>query len=402
MPLLSLWASNPQAILQLNIEQVVANAGDGKLKDESTCSHELRTFLTQVPGERLSEYAEHCLSNSFPKSGIVLQDIVNELGRRLDYQVENGRYQGVVGSIGFDGIWSSPESNDIVVEVKTTDAYRIALDTVATYRSKLQAAGKLKGHASILIVVGREDTGELEAQVRGSRHAWDMRLISIDALITLVKLKESTEAGVTGSKLRSVLIPMEFTRLDALVDVMFTTAKDVETTAGTEKPLPPGSDGTVESKTTGWQFTDQELLRGKHDEILMALGRRDDKKLIKRSMALYWDATHAYRVACTISKRYTKKGAPPYWYAYHPTWNVFLGDGEVGKLVLGCMDLRVAFALPLATVKRHLGDFNTTGKEDGSIYWHLNILEPEPGIYTLHLPKSASQLPLNEFILPLL
>jgi hypothetical protein len=27
-------------------------------------------------------------------SGLVLQDIINELGRRLDYQVENGLYQG--------------------------------------------------------------------------------------------------------------------------------------------------------------------------------------------------------------------------------------------------------------------------------------------------------------------
>ena len=58
MPLLSLWKSNPEAVLQFNIEQVVATAGDGKLKDFSVCSQELHTYLTQVPSDKLGEYAE--------------------------------------------------------------------------------------------------------------------------------------------------------------------------------------------------------------------------------------------------------------------------------------------------------------------------------------------------------
>ena len=55
-----------------------------------------------------------------------------------------------------------------------------------------------------------------------------MRLISADALIKLVQLKENAEGPETGSKIRSLLVPREFTRLDEMVDVMFTTAKDVE------------------------------------------------------------------------------------------------------------------------------------------------------------------------------
>ena len=34
-----------------------------------------------------------------------LQDIVNELGRRLEFDVENGRYQGTHFGDGSDGIW---------------------------------------------------------------------------------------------------------------------------------------------------------------------------------------------------------------------------------------------------------------------------------------------------------
>ena len=75
---------------------------------------------------------------------MVLQDLINELGRRLDYEVINGRYHGVVNDIGFDGTWLSPEGHSIVLEVKTTDAYRISLDTIAGYRGKLIEVGRIR------------------------------------------------------------------------------------------------------------------------------------------------------------------------------------------------------------------------------------------------------------------
>jgi len=108
--------------------------------------------------------------------------------------VTNGRYQGTSNTISFDGIWVSPEGHTVIAEVKTTDTYRVSLETIAGYRQKLLAVGQVNGNPSILIVVGRQDTGELEAQIRGSRHAWDIRLISADALIKLVQLKENAES----------------------------------------------------------------------------------------------------------------------------------------------------------------------------------------------------------------
>jgi hypothetical protein len=63
-------------------------------------------------------------------------------------------------------------------------------NTIMGYRDKLPASGKLTGSASVLIV-GREHMGELEAQVRGCRHAWDIRLISADSLIRHLPLLRS-------------------------------------------------------------------------------------------------------------------------------------------------------------------------------------------------------------------
>ncbi|GAA0602185.1 hypothetical protein GCM10009416_45070 [Craurococcus roseus] len=109
MPLLAFWESAPETVGQLTIEQVVSSAGDGVLKDGSTCSNELREYLTQIPSNKIAGYIEHCLTASFARSGMVLQNLINELGRRLEYMVANGRYQGVTNAVGFDGLWFSPE-----------------------------------------------------------------------------------------------------------------------------------------------------------------------------------------------------------------------------------------------------------------------------------------------------
>ena len=79
-------------ILEKNISQIVAMAGDGKLRDGSDCSKELCQFIQEIEAEQLFKYVDHCLKETFNDSGFVLQDIVNELGRRLGYEVENGRY----------------------------------------------------------------------------------------------------------------------------------------------------------------------------------------------------------------------------------------------------------------------------------------------------------------------
>jgi hypothetical protein len=403
MPLLTLWNTTPAAVDQFNVEQVVATAGDGVLKDASECSSELRIYLSQVASAKLETYVERCLGASFPKSGMVLQDLVNELGRRLDYKVTNGRYQGVVNGIGFDGIWQSPEGYSVVVEVKTTDAYRISLDTIAAYREKLLTAGNISKPASILIVVGRDDTGELEAQVRGSRHAWDIRLISADALIKLVKLKESADGPETGRKIRNLLTPMEYTRLDELIDVMFTTATDVEHSSQVAEPEQEenASSAMPKERVKGtWEFTDSKLLQAKREEIVAALSRKTETKLIRKSASLYWDAQHVARIACTISKRYTAKGSYRYWYAYHPTWDVFLSEGSKSFLVLGCMDLQAAFAVPFDVIHAARDALNTTELENGHVYWHIHLTDT-PGGLAMLLPKKGTPLPMEQYSVPL-
>ena len=402
MPLLSIWQTNPTAVAELPVNVLVGMAGEGRLLDHSECSDELRAYFREVSSEKLEQYVNQCLSGSFSESGKVLQDLVNELGRRLDFAVKDGLYQGRKGQIGYDGIWESPEGNSLIVEVKTTDAYRIALDTVADYRRRLLDSLEVSHRSSILIVVGRQDTGELEAQVRGSPHAWDVRLISTDALVSLVKLKESTEEQETVEKIRGILTPVEYTKLDALVDVLFTAAKDVE--SAVESEAEESRDNEPKARQSGsWDGTDKELLQQKREAIVAAMAVRENTKLIRKSRALYWNTSHDIRVACSVSKLYTRQGAYPYWYAYHTKWHDFLGAGHAGFYVLGCMDLEIAFAIPQSLMSDLLPHLNTTIPSDdpNRKYWHIHLVEHRPRRYALLLPKKPGTLSLDDYTVKL-
>jgi hypothetical protein len=334
----------------------------------------------------------------------VLQDIVNELGRRLEYDVTNGRYQGTTNAVGFDGIWRDPSGHGLVVEVKTTDAYRLSLDTVARYRDQLLSQSVLARPCSILIVVGRTDTGELEAQVRGSRHAWDIRLISVDALLNLVRIKESADSPATIAKIRRLLTPLEYTRLDELVDVVFTTTQDVETaiSAETGQSLEPQSQEQSESSARAWEFTPSEVIQGIRERIVATLGHRLQCSFVKRSRALYWDLNRRQRIVCTVSKRYTNQGPVKYWYGYHPPWHTFLQEGENGFLVLGCTDLEMAFVLPGAIISNHLEEFYTTEQRDGTgRYYHIQLVDTGSEKYALQLPRSGQTLVLDPYVVRL-
>jgi hypothetical protein len=392
MPLLSIWKSNPEAILSMSIEQIVSSSGNGQLKDDSECSVELRAFLSQAPSGKLIAYASHYLNSAFNKSGLVLQDVVNELGRRLGYKVINGRYQGTVNSIGNDGLWIAPSGHCLLVEVKTTDAYRIPLNKIAAYRDGLVAEGKISKSNSMLLVVGRDDTGELEAQVRGSRHAWDMRLLSVDALFRLVNLIEKTDSGKTEEKIRSLLVPFEYTRLDELIDIVFTAA----TEAGEDVEQPLAEIRSKEKDSTSYSATPKEILEKVRDSIVNSFATKNDVKLIRKSRVLYWDDSHKFRIACAISKRYAESGAV-YWYAYHQLWHDFISEEEVGYYILGCTDQKIAFAIPAKLMLDRAKELNTTSKDDGSVYWHVKINESSEGEYYLQMPKSGKHVALKSY-----
>jgi hypothetical protein len=389
MPLLSFWKSNREEVLKLNVEQILSNAGDGNLRDANVCSQELRQFFKACPSDCLFGYARHCLERSFEKSGLVLQDIVNELGRRLDFDVENGLYQGKRTSIGFDGIWKVKDEPALIVEIKTTDYVTISLDKLITYREKLTANDHVSRASSVLIIVGREDTGALEAQVRGSRYAWEMRLISIEALIKLVQIKEKSDDPISLLQIRQLLQPFEYTKIDKIIDVIFTTAADVENQQTTEQES-PADEGTYRQERT-----EPELINAKRQQAVDAFAISKGKELIKRSRTLYWSPDKEFRVCCAVSKKYDKD-YQPYWYAYYPKWDDFLAEGKDSYFILSCMDRDEAFAVPYSWLLTNKKNFNKT-ERDGRSYWHVALIALEGHTLGINVSKAGGKTSLEPY-----
>lgn len=388
MALVDLWKKNKTDILNKHVQQIISIAGEGQLSDGNKTSIEYRNFLTIIPSDKLVEYATQCLEKSFDDSGFALQDTVNEIGRRLGFTVEDGRYRGVKGKLGFDGLWNLKTGHSIIVEVKTTDAYAINLDGIAAYRNSLDSDGLVnKNSSSVLIVVGRKDTGGLEAQIRGSRYAWDMRIISVDGLSRLLRLKENVDDPSVLDRISRILIPQEYTRLDGIIDLAFSAVED------------SAFEGHVVPKKIG-EDDDNKKTHAKpvnfHSLCADRIGQWLKTSLIKQTRTLY-TTDDGQQISLAVSKQYEEKDSQGYWFAFHPYQRDALIKAKKGYVAFGCGSPNKIFIIPIEIFNKYLESMNTTERE-GRSYWHV-IIEGVGGEYSLQLKKGIKNPDISKYLI---
>lgn len=390
MALLDLLKKSPDQLQDKQVQQLIAFAGSGKLVDDSECSAEFRAFLGSVASANLKNYVDQCLNQTFPDSGLALQDIVNEIGARLGAEVTPGRYRGTSKHLGFDGLWKFGNGHSIVTEVKTTDAYRIDLNTIADYRKALIDNGAIasKDASSMLLIVGRQDTGDLEAQIRGSRFAWDIRIVSVNALLRLLSIKEEVEDPQIIQRIHSILVPREFTRLDEIVDVLFSTAEDIKQEDTEVEEVVPVDKKSKEPKFKPVAF---------HEACISRIQAHLKENLIKRTRAQYSTPDKMLVVNCAVSKEHDPDTTPNYWFAFHPHQRDVLKQASRGFVAFGCGSSRRLLLIPFLAFDQWLDGFWTTQKED-RFYWHVVIYRKEEK-YTLHRKKGVKDVDLTKYLL---
>ena len=371
--ILKIYQQNKPFILEKSIHQVLALAGDGKLKNNNQTCLEFRELLSAIPTDSLVKYANECLENKFEDSGLALQDIINQAGRRLDFEVKYGLYQGSKNTIGYDGIWEINDSMSIIIEVKTTDAYRINLDHIYSYKRKLVEQQQIAENASILIVVGRKDTGDLEAQIRGSRYGWDFRLISVNSLMKLVQLKENLNDEKTIKQISEILCPLEFTRLDKLIEIVFETTLDVQLEPKSEITHDIISEGESEDPVAG-NCKNKRNPVNFQDGCLKRVENKLNITLIKNTRAGYETPDKEQGFLCCISKQHQQKNSNKYWFAFHPHQEIFLKKFKLSYIIYGCGNENNTFLIPFFEVQRNIKNLWTT-ENKGRSYWHIVIHE---------------------------
>lgn len=365
---------------------MIAFSGEGRLADGSTCSREFRELLATVPLEVLERYATEALGGEAGDHGLALQDIVNELGSRLGYGVEAGLYRGRRGESGHDGLWTDPDSSHaIVAEVKTTSAYRIKLDPIARYRDELTRVGKItKEKSSVLIVVGQldEDTADLEAQIRGSRYAWDVRLVSLAALFKMVALKNATDNPASARLLRGILVPREYTKLDSLLDIVTFVAQDVSEEDAEEVPRPEreSREGAYVSKL------DRGELRAKAKDFFLKRLKQDTKD-VSRTLLETQDGRTAIFYA--PSQAYKESNYVKYWFGLHDHQVEFLSKHQDAFIACLCADVGMLF-MPWSEFSKYI-DHMLESSKDKRHWRHIVLRLPKDGKLKLWLRSDAPQ-----------
>jgi len=236
MDLVTLARNNPEAFEKKTIDQIVAITDDGKLHDGSECARQVREFLKFQTADRIVAFANYCLKHSSELNNAALQDIVNEIGRRLEFDIAYGKYFGSRQPDGYDGLWSSGPAQ-LVVVCKITDNYKVDIDRLMHNfedgAQQSQTGMKFSG----LIVVGQQESWDLERQIRGGRFAGSVRIVSIAALLKLLKIHDVQPKRA--AKINSLLQPHDFTRLDHLVGdycELFEEAGHAAAPSGTPSP----------------------------------------------------------------------------------------------------------------------------------------------------------------------
>lgn len=376
-----LWEKSKDTFEKKSVQQILSFAGDGKLKDGNTTSIEFKELLEQIPSRFLKKFADDCLTEKFDDNGFALQDVLNQVGARLGFSIESGLYRGRHNDVGFDGLWTSKEGHSIVVEVKTTDVYRINLDTIAEYRNKLIIQNRFQTfNSSILIIVGRQDTGDLEAQIRGSRHALDIRLISTDSLLKLLTVKETLNDTKTIQQINEILKPAEYTRIDKLVDLIFITSQDLqpEEPFGSKYENQEGNVKMINNKTksTAVNF---------HEDCISRIEKKLNIPLIKQTRISYTDKNGIIGLTCSVSKSYKQGKFEKFWFAFHPYQKVFLSDLKESYVAFGCGSPDNIFMLKFREFEAFLQYFWTTERGD-TMYWHI-VIHHRNNKFLLQLPK---------------
>jgi hypothetical protein len=240
--------------------------------DVGSASHRFRDYLsTNVETSAVvDDYIRTALENSGDQFNKALQDLINHLGDLLGFNVTYGRYRGTRGAVGFDGHWKSPTGWSIIVETKTTDTYTVRTDALLGYINALVSDGQVTGRdrAVGLYVYGRFDsnTNQLENAITIENRQNQLRVVSVDALLSLLELKQ--EYGLSHDEVLGLLRPAPI-RIDHIVDLIRgVVAKEQEKDVidqGLDEPKNGGSGLTILPPATPFPKRGQSSVKVSED-----------------------------------------------------------------------------------------------------------------------------------------
>ena len=379
---------------QYSISQVVAMCGDGRLTDREDCetSKSLRFYLKNIDHSVLNEHLKQLLGNSFVDSGLVLQDLVNTLGSKLGFEVEFGRYRGNSRDIGHDGLWLHSDAN-IIIEVKTTDAYRINTNRLIEYSERVREEKDLGEAPPVLIIVGRQDTGDLESQIRGCRADDRISIIGAEKLLHLTGAALEIGDGPAISAIRTILTPRDYTRIDTICEVITTAAAQTQqVTLETYEESQDNENSFVadtHNKLNSIEYAREKIVR----KIEERFGKLKKESRAKYSLELERTESLNHNLYVVVSKFYDRSDHN-YWYSIQNSWLDKIGHNSACLgVMLGFVGLDKYVHLDNELLSENIKYLNETHTPTRR-YWHVSLRLENENLF-MSLPKKSGELKLE-------
>lgn len=376
--LIEMWEEDKDNIESKSVSQLVKFTGNGNLNSYNTCK-QIRDYFSVIDSNKLASYAKECIDTKFPEGGFILQDIINEIGKRLDFEVQFGEYHS-----GSDGLWKTHDVHSFIIESRTSSDFPIILDKLDKYRQSFINNGSvLKEKSSILIIIGRGRTIDLERQIRGSEYSKDIRIVSVEALVNLLKLKESINDKKTVQQIYEILKLKEITKIDKVIEIIYLTMQDISL------------DINLEYENQLINKDSEDILTYENEESIEEVYLKSIDKISKRLSTRLSKAVNTFYSTTDLSygvqMRLCRKGDPRsnfdrYWFKCGQYHFNNLNEYESKYFAFICGTMENLFLIPADIIFKYKDRMSFSG-QGPSTNWFVRIYVPNvcSSKYYLHL-----------------
>jgi hypothetical protein len=209
----------------------------------------------------------------------------------------------------------------------------------------------------------------------------------VDALLRLLKIKESVDDPAIAKKIAQILIPREYTRVDGIIDVVFSAAEEGTTQLETDE------DEHEATSRNGKKFVPVKF----HEACVTRLEKHLRQTLVRQTRSTYATPDGDIALVCSISRQHedTNRRNHWYWFAFHPYYKDFLANRKQASVAFACGSPDLILLVPSPDFHSWLDGLNMT-RRDESFYWHVKIHEASNKL-VLHRKSGFAPIELQKF-----
>jgi len=209
-------------------------------------------------------------------------------------------------------------------------------------------------------------------------------MIGVESLFRLLDIKENLNDPRSLYQITELLKPIEYTRVDKLIDVIFYTSQDISAPENPEIRERPESSLAIGELVLPSR-SDLGKEPGTHsspvnfyEKCIARINRKLGRNFIKNGRVTYTSADKQANVVLLNSKSYPETHGLSFWYGFRPNQDEFLSEKDASFVAFGCGSEESLLLIPFQHFKTFLSKLGTSLDSDGTLkHSHVVIFETD-------------------------